>query len=230
MQLVANASSATQKRQASKTQAALIRDVTCSLQGSRRSFSDRVVLRKQPESCLQVPFSRCVRCSAVDATPSAQSDPTQTHWFQRVLSLPAKPRGCHLITRLIYDALPELGQFEVGLAHIFILHTSASLTINENASPEVLQDLSTSLDRIVPEEEYYLHDDEGPDDMPAHVKASLMGAGLTIPVSRGAFALGTWQGIYLNEHRNQGGPRSVIVTIQGQRRTDGRVYPQTWRR
>jgi secondary thiamine-phosphate synthase enzyme len=113
---------------------------------------------------------------------------------------------------------------KVGLANLFILHTSASLTINENASPDVLLDLNDALDRIAPEGRHYRHDDEGPDDMPAHVKASLMGASLTIPISKGALALGTWQGVYLNEHRNAGGPRQVMVTLQGCKRADGRSY------
>lgn len=107
-----------------------------------------------------------------------------------------------------------------------VLHTSASLTINENASPDVPLDLADALDRLAPEGtvQKYRHDDEGPDDMPAHIKSSLMGPGLTIPVSQGRLALGTWQGIYLNEHRDYGGGRNIMVTIQGQKRADGMVY------
>eukprot|EP00877_Chromochloris_zofingiensis_P005112 jgi/Chrzof1/14601/Cz09g09020.t1 len=126
----------------------------------------------------------------------------QNAWLQKTITLPQHKRGCHVITRKIYDALPEIGQYEIGLANLFIQHTSASLTINENASPDVPLDLNDSLDRIVPEGNQYRHLDEGYDDMPAHVKSSLMGASLTLPISRGRFALGTWQGIYLNEHRN----------------------------
>jgi len=117
-----------------------------------------------------------------------------TEWLQRTIDLPAYKRGCHVITKKVYEALPELSQFEVGLANIFILHTSASLTINENASPDVPLDLNDALDRIAPEGNMYRHLDEGPDDMPAHVKSSLMGPSLTVPVSGGRFALGTWQG------------------------------------
>lgn len=206
--------------------------IRVSPRNAARVPTSSVVLRRHARSCSGLRNLTTV-CSAQDTAPSSACDATpslQTHWFQKTITLPGMPRGCHLITRRIYDALPELGQFEIGLAHIFILHTSASLTINENASPDVLLDLNDSLDRIVPEGGMYRHDDEGSDDMPAHVKSSLMGSSLTLPVSRGAFALGTWQGVYLNEHRNRGGPRSVMVTIQGQKRADGRVYPQTWRR
>ena len=112
----------------------------------------------------------------------------------------------------------------MGLAHFFVQHTSASLTINENASPDVPLDLADALDKIAPEGRHYRHSDEGPDDMPAHVKSSLMGAGLMIPIAAGRLAMGIWQGVYLNEHRNYGGPRSVVVTMQGQKRGDGRKY------
>jgi secondary thiamine-phosphate synthase enzyme len=139
------------------------------------------------------------------------------------------PRGCHVITRILLQHLPELSDFEVGLATLFIQHTSASLTVNENASPDVPLDLADALDRLAPEvgapgAPRYRHDDEGPDDMPAHVKGSLMGFGLTLPVVQGRLALGTWQGVYLNEHRNHGGARKIVCTIQGQRRVDGRRY------
>ncbi|KAG1656321.1 hypothetical protein FOA52_006652 [Chlamydomonas sp. UWO 241] len=148
-----------------------------------------------------------------------------TEWLQRTIVLPARRRGCHVITRNVYEALPELSQFEVGIANIFIMHTSASLTVNENASPDVPLDLNDSLDRIVPEGTMYRHADEGSDDMPAHVKSSLMGASLTLPIAGGKFALGTWQGIYLNEHRDSGGARRLTVTVHGQKRADGRAYP-----
>ncbi|KAG2448462.1 hypothetical protein HYH02_006354 [Chlamydomonas schloesseri] len=151
-----------------------------------------------------------------------------TQWVQKTITLPQFPRGCHVITRRIYEALPELGSFEVGLANIFILHTSASLTINENASPEVPLDLNDALNRLAPEGPHYRHDDEGSDDMPAHIKSSLMGPSLTVPVAKGRFALGTWQGIYLNEHRNMGGSRSLVITVQGQMRPDGRKYSPAW--
>eukprot|EP00879_Flechtneria_rotunda_P009367 GHRR01009807.1.p1 GENE.GHRR01009807.1~~GHRR01009807.1.p1 ORF type:complete len:192 (+),score=14.02 GHRR01009807.1:104-679(+) len=154
------------------------------------------------------------------------NDATQSHWFQKTITLPNHKRGCHVITRKILAEIPELAEYEVGLANLFILHTSASLTINENASLDVPLDLNDALDRIVPEGNQYRHLIEGFDDMPAHVKSSLMGPSLTIPIARGRFALGTWQGIYLNEHRNYGGARNIIVTIQGQKRADGRKYSQ----
>uniref|UniRef100_A0A7R9YS02 Secondary thiamine-phosphate synthase enzyme n=1 Tax=Chlamydomonas euryale TaxID=1486919 RepID=A0A7R9YS02_9CHLO len=172
------------------------------------------------------PRTRRSARSLTSRTQAVQTNaPMATEWLQRTIDLPAYKRGCHVITKKVYEALPELSQFEVGLANIFILHTSASLTINENASPDVPLDLNDALDRIAPEGNMYRHLDEGPDDMPAHVKSSLMGPSLTVPVSGGRFALGTWQGIYLNEHRNYGGSRRVTVTIQGTKRTDGRSYP-----
>ncbi|HMP07548.1 MAG TPA: secondary thiamine-phosphate synthase enzyme YjbQ [Lacipirellulaceae bacterium] len=113
-------------------------------------------------------------------------------------------------------ALPELADVRVGLLHVFIQHTSASLTINENADPDVQVDLESSFSAIAPEGFPYVHTCEGPDDMPAHVKASLLGAGLTIPISQGRLCLGTWQGVYLCEHRNHGGPRRLVVTLWGE--------------
>lgn len=136
-------------------------------------------------------------------------------WHQQQFALKARARGFHLVTREIVDRLTELSQVEVGLLHVFILHTSASLTINENADPDVRTDMETVFNRIVPEDMPLVHTIEGPDDMPAHVKASMLGAGLTIPIKNGQLVLGTWQGIYLCEHRNQGGPRSVVCTIMG---------------
>ncbi len=138
-------------------------------------------------------------------------------WHQRQLRLRPRPRGFHLVTREIVDALPELGELRVGLAHLHLLHTSASLTLNENASPDVRRDFATWFDRAVPDgAPFWTHTTEGPDDMPAHVKSSLLGFSLTLPVRDGGLALGTWQGIYLCEHRDDGGPRSVIVTLQGE--------------
>lgn len=130
------------------------------------------------------------------------------------------------MTRDITGQVPEIGEFEVGMANFFLLHTSASLTINENASPDVPLDLNDSLDKLAPEGNHYRHLDEGYDDMPAHVKSSLMGASLDVPIRQGRLALGTWQGVYLNEHRNHGGSRSMVVTIQGRKRTDGKRYGQ----
>jgi secondary thiamine-phosphate synthase enzyme len=138
-------------------------------------------------------------------------------WHQRQIRLRPLPRGFHLVTREVVEALPELGEFRVGLAHLHLLHTSASLTLNENASPDVRHDFATWFDGAVPDgAPYWTHTTEGPDDMPAHVKSALLGFSLTLPVREGRFALGTWQGIYLCEHRDHGGPRSLIVTLQGE--------------
>jgi secondary thiamine-phosphate synthase enzyme len=137
-------------------------------------------------------------------------------WHQRRIRLRPRPRGFHLITREIAEAMPELGEVRVGLAHLHLLHTSASLTLNENASPDVRVDFESWFDRAVPEDAaYWTHTVEGPDDMPAHIKASLLGPSLTLPVHEGAFALGTWQGVYLCEHRDDGGARSLLVTLFG---------------
>ena len=137
-------------------------------------------------------------------------------WSQHRISLKARPRGVHLVTREIAEALPQLRDLRVGLAHIFIRHTSASLTLNENASPDVRRDFETWFNASVPEDFAWTHTDEGSDDMPAHVKASLMGPSLTLPIADGRFALGTWQGIYLCEHRDRGGSRSLLVTLNGE--------------
>ncbi len=142
-----------------------------------------------------------------------------TDWLQREIVLSPKPRGFHLITRELLRQVPELETFLIGLAHVFVCHTSASLTINENASPDVLRDFESHFNVMVPENaRYYRHTDEGPDDMPAHLKASILGSSVTVPVTQGRFNLGTWQGIYLCEHRNDGGARRLVVTLQGQRR------------
>jgi secondary thiamine-phosphate synthase enzyme len=137
-------------------------------------------------------------------------------WIQKEMQLKPRPRGFHLFTQEILRELPELGTVDTGLLHVLIKHTSASLTINENADPTVRKDFETFFNRTVPENLPYQHDDEGPDDMPAHLKASLLGASLTIPVTKGRLNLGTWQGIYLCEHRDAGGARSLVLTLQGQ--------------
>jgi secondary thiamine-phosphate synthase enzyme len=138
-------------------------------------------------------------------------------WIQREFRLRARPRGFHLVTGEIEEALPELRELRVGLASLLIQHTSASLTLNENASPDVRRDFASWFDRAVPEgADHWTHTLEGPDDMPAHVKASLTGSSLVLPVSEGRFALGTWQGIYLCEHRNSGGPRTIVCTAFGE--------------
>jgi secondary thiamine-phosphate synthase enzyme len=138
-------------------------------------------------------------------------------WAQGEISLPPQPRGFHLITREVLAAVPRIAELEIGILHLLLRHTSASLTLNENASPDVRRDFASWFDAAVPEDApYWTHMLEGPDDMPAHIKASLLGATLTIPVSRGRLALGTWQGIYLCEHRDHGGPRSLVATVWGE--------------
>ncbi|MEM8858119.1 MAG: secondary thiamine-phosphate synthase enzyme YjbQ [Chloroflexota bacterium] len=138
------------------------------------------------------------------------------HWDQVTLHLSAKSRGFHLITREIVSQIPTLKNIEVGLMHVFIQHTSASLALNENADPTVRADLRRHFDLLAPENApHYEHTFEGPDDMPAHIKSILTGNELTIPIKKGQLALGTWQGIYLCEHRNYGGSRRLVVTIQG---------------
>jgi secondary thiamine-phosphate synthase enzyme len=138
-------------------------------------------------------------------------------WVQRQIELPASPRGFHLVTGAVVEALPELAEIEVGLLHLLIQHTSASLALNENASAEVRRDFESWFDRAVPEgAPYWTHTLEGDDDMPAHIKAALLGPSLTLPIRGGRPALGTWQGIYLCEHRDRGGPRSLIATAWGE--------------
>jgi secondary thiamine-phosphate synthase enzyme len=136
-------------------------------------------------------------------------------WTQRQIELQRRPRGFHLITQEVVGALPELRRVRAGLLHVFIQHTSASLSINENADPDVPVDLESSFNALAPEDAPYQHTCEGPDDMPAHVKASLLGCSLTIPVRDGRLALGTWQGIYLCEHRNRASRRTLVLTLHG---------------
>jgi secondary thiamine-phosphate synthase enzyme len=138
-------------------------------------------------------------------------------WSQTRIELRPRPRGFHLVTSEIVDGAPELRSMSVGIATVFMQHTSASLTLNEDASPDVREDFRTWFDRAVPDgADYFLHKLEGADDMPAHIKTTLTGSSLVIPVSDGRLALGTWQGIYLCEHRNDGGPRRVLVTAVGE--------------
>ena len=139
-------------------------------------------------------------------------------WVQRSIELPPVRRGFHLITRSVVDALPELRETQIGMLNVFIQHTSAALSINENADPDVRADLETAFNAIAPEDFPYRHTCEGPDDMPAHVKASLLGSSLNIPINAGKLCLGTWQGIYLCEHRNHGGARTLVLTLQGEKR------------
>ena len=138
-------------------------------------------------------------------------------WIQERIVLRARPRGFHLVTDEVADGLHGLSRIAVGVAHLFIQHTSASLTLNENASPDVRRDFAAWFDRAVPDAaSYFEHTLEGPDDMPAHIKASLTGASLTLPIRDGSLALGTWQGIYLCEHRDHGGARTLLVTAFGE--------------
>ena len=135
---------------------------------------------------------------------------------QTALTLAPRPRGLHLVTREIVAAVPEIARVGAGLLHVFLQHTSASLALNENADPDVRRDLDAWLDRAVPDgDPLFVHTLEGPDDMPAHVKAVLVGASLTLPVADGRLALGTWQGLYLGEHRDEGGPRRLVLTLTG---------------
>lgn len=138
-------------------------------------------------------------------------------WLQKEIQLQARARGFHLVTREVLEALPELGRLRCGILNLFIRHSSASLTINENADPSVREDFESFFNRAVPENEpYYRHRDEGSDDMPAHLKSSILGSSLTIPVGDGQLKLGVWQGIYLCEHRNRAGGRQLVLTLNGE--------------
>lgn len=138
-------------------------------------------------------------------------------WKQVAIQLQPRNRGFHLITSEIAHQLPELAGFSTGLAHIFIQHSSASLTINENADPDVRSDMEKHFNHFVPQNQpYYDHTLEGADDMPAHIKASTLGSSVTIPIRAGRLALGTWQGILLGEHRDHGGPRKLVITLNGE--------------
>jgi secondary thiamine-phosphate synthase enzyme len=139
-----------------------------------------------------------------------------SEWFQKTISLDRKNRGFHLVTSEILVELPEINEFKIGMANLFIQHTSASLTINENADPDVRVDFESHMNHMIPENApYYIHTCEGPDDMPAHLKSSVLGMSLNIPITQGQFNLGTWQGIYLCEHRNYAHSRRIVVTLQG---------------
>lgn len=137
-------------------------------------------------------------------------------WIQREVKLRPRRRGFHLITSEIMTSLECLDDIRIGLLNLFICHTSASLSLNENADPDVPKDLEMAFNEVVPETLPYIHTSEGPDDMPAHVKASMLGSAITIPIREGRLCLGTWQGIYLCEHRDHGGARKIIVTIHGE--------------
>ncbi len=137
-------------------------------------------------------------------------------WFQQTLTLKARPRGFHLVTDEIIGQLDRLSDLDTGPLHLLLQHTSASLTLNENCDPTVRQDMETHFMQHVPEDAAYRHDYEGKDDMPAHIKSSLLGTSLLLPISQGRLMLGTWQGIWLGEHRIHGGNRHIIATLQGE--------------
>ena len=138
-------------------------------------------------------------------------------WFQKTIQLRPRGRGFHLITPEIHDHLPELAQLRRGLCHLFLQHTSASLAVNENADPDVRMDLESFVNQLAPERSpYFLHTTEGSDDMPAHIKAVLIGAQLSLPITDGRLNLGVWQGVYLCEHRDRGGARRLVATLQGE--------------
>jgi len=138
-------------------------------------------------------------------------------WHQKQITLSPKQRGFHIITDEVLREVPEIEQIKTGIAHIFIQHTSAGLTLNENADPSVRRDFESHFKRMVPEDtSMYEHTLEGPDDMTSHIKSSLLGSSVSIPISRGRLNLGTWQGIYLCEHRNRGGSRKLVVTLYGE--------------
>ena len=137
-------------------------------------------------------------------------------WLQKQIQLAARERGFHLITDEVLQKFPEIGSVKLGLAHFLLQHTSASLSLNENADSSVRRDMESHFNQLVPENAaYYEHTFEGADDMPAHIKSGLLGTELTLPISDGRLMLGTWQGLYLGEHRNHAGPRTIIVTVQG---------------
>jgi secondary thiamine-phosphate synthase enzyme len=146
--------------------------------------------------------------------------PEMNDWTQTTLQLPRFPRGFHLITDLVLEIVPSLPTLQVGFLHVFIMHTSASLTINENADPDVRRDFETASNLLCPQDLPFRHTSEGPDDMPAHVMAAIFGSQLLIPIRQGKLTLGVWQGIYLCEHRDNAGPRHLVLTLFGQRTED----------
>ncbi len=168
----------------------------------------------------------CSSKTALHSTSSENEVMATPRWYQKTISITAPSRGCHLITSDVTKAIQsELSTIKIGMCNLFIQHTSASLTVNENADPDVRRDMEVALNKIVPaswnRDGTFHHTMEGDDDMPGHVKSSLMGPSLNIPISNGRLALGTWQGIYLNEHRDQGGwggghTRRIVITLQGQ--------------
>ena len=138
-------------------------------------------------------------------------------WYQKEIKLAPQPRGFHLVTNEVISQISEMANIKTGMAHLLLKHTSASLTLNENFDPDVREDMENFFNRTVKENEpFYMHTSEGADDMPAHIKSSMLGTSLSIPITNGKFNLGTWQGIYLCEHRNHGGSRKLLITLQGE--------------
>jgi secondary thiamine-phosphate synthase enzyme len=186
------------------------------------AFAPRKYFTPRSQSCLNPSLASS---SSSDTTSTTTTMPTPV-WFQHEISITAPSRGCHLVTSDIMKTIgSDVSKIQIGMCNLFIQHTSASLTVNENADPDVRRDMEVALNKLVPAEwnrdGTFRHTTEGDDDMPGHVKSSLMGASLNIPIQQGRLALGTWQGIYLNEHRDQGGwggghTRKIIVTLQGQ--------------
>ena len=184
------------------------------------AFAPRNYNSSRSQSCLNPSLASSL--SSSDTTSTKMPTPV---WFQHEISLTAPSRGCHLVTNDILKTIgSDVSKIQIGMCNLFIQHTSASLTVNENADPDVRRDMETALNKLVPAEwnrdGTFRHTTEGDDDMPGHVKSSLMGASLDIPIRKGRLALGTWQGVYLNEHRDQGGfggghTRNIIVTLQG---------------
>lgn len=163
------------------------------------------------------PHARDVSFPPLPPLPRCASASVDAVWIQRRFDLRARPRGVHVVTHEVLEALPELRGLRVGLLHLLLAHTSASLALNEDVSPDVRRDFETWFNLAVPERaSFWTHTLEGPDDMPAHIKAALLGPTLTLPVSGGELALGRWQGVYLCEHRNSGGPRTVVATAWGE--------------
>lgn len=187
------------------------------------AFVYRSVIPHYCASVLKKTSSSSLSTSSSSTTTDNMSTP---RWFQKQISITAPSRGCHLITSDVVNAIKDdLSTINIGMANLFIQHTSASLTINENADPDVRRDMEVALNKIVPaswnRDGTFHHTMEGDDDMPGHVKSSLMGPSLNVPIRNGRLALGTWQGIYLNEHRDQGGwggghTRNIVITLQGQ--------------
>jgi secondary thiamine-phosphate synthase enzyme len=166
---------------------------------------------------LRVPMKRFLDTVSMPAQKNPLINSEQLMWIQKEIRLSPKARGFHLVTNEVLNQLPEIKNIQIGLLNVFIKHTSASLAINENADPTVRQDFESYFNRAVPEDEpYYKHLDEGSDDLPAHLKASILGCSLNIPISAGKLNMGIWQGIYLCEHRNHGGSRSLVITLHGE--------------